>query len=191
MLIHELGHYSEMQITYENVLQNYSRQYIATTATAAFKSSIDEKHIINDVENPVMSSIDPSFKKRDASRYTEGMILYENKQGYPAVSEAEKANLIQAMKASGREVPADLALSPQSQLDIKPVENQVNEGQQVSATVSAAIIEKQYDQLVKEGVSEAVVNSLRKQTNETIAANLANETLPTFEKIVDADQELS
>jgi hypothetical protein len=95
------------------------------------------------------------------------------------------------MKASGREVPADLALSPQSQLDIKPVENQVNEGQQVSATVSAAIIEKQYDQLVKEGVSEAVVNSLRKQTNETIAANLANETLPTFKKTIDAEQELS
>ncbi|MGB7815548.1 MAG: hypothetical protein WBL28_04270 [Methylotenera sp.] len=192
MLIHELGHYAAIQKIYNDFLEknSHSNTPIQTGPEEknAYNYAINESHIVKDIENPAMLSVDPEYKKRDAARYSEGEILHAGKNGYPEVSEQDRASLIHVMKISGRPVPAELATpqpnkeknaditKPASMLDQHSVENL-----KVNAMASEAVLARHSEEFAKEGATPSQLLGLKARVDEIIAINQANGTLKPVE----------
>lgn len=182
MMIHELGHYVEIQKIADKLKQANAQSNVPVSAdkndNIAYQHAVDEPHIIKDYENPAMASVDPNFKKRDPNRYSDAKILLENKNGYPDVTEQDRAALIHSMEMSGRDVPEQL----NAPVTPKNSSSKVEENQGTNLIATNVILNLYLSQLTKdEGMTTSNLASLQRLTNDIVSANAENGTLPTIE----------
>lgn len=181
MMIHELGHYAEIQKIADQLTQKNAKSNIPIGAdesdNIAYKHAIDEYHVIKDYENPAMISVDPSFRKRNPNRYGDAKILLENKNGYPDVAEQDRKALIHSMKMSGRDVPEQLN-TPDAP---KNSSSKVERNQDTNLMASNAILNLYLSQHIKEGITPSNLASLQRLTSNIVSTNAENSTLPTVE----------
>lgn len=189
MFIHDvLGHYAELYKSHQNYLitdkKNNNPMVAFDAAKPEYQAAMNEPHIVNDHENAAMSSVDPNFKRRDAARYSEGEILHAGKNGYPEVLEQDRNALIQAIKISGRPIPAELQVPrPESKAseplkDTSMRDNGQDQNQTLNAVISKEVLEKKFAEFAKEGASITQLADLKRHTDAIIATNEENGTLP-------------
>lgn len=182
MMIHELGHYIEIQKIADRLKQANAQSNVPVAADkndniAYHHAVIDESHIIKDYENPAMVSVDPSFKKRDPNRYSDARILFENKDGYPDVAEQDRQALIHSMEMSRRDVPEQL------NIPVAPKHSSANVEQKQDANLVATnvILNLYFSKLAKEGITPTNLESLQRLTSNTTKSNAENGTLVAVE----------
>lgn len=178
MMIHELGHYIEIQNVANKLKSANEKSNIPVLAGAAevkaYEHALDEQYIVNNYENPVMMSLDPSFEKRDANRYSDAVILFANKNGYPDIAETERATLMHAMKISQRELPREFNLSNQS----KSSGNDQNNTSYINALAASKALDLHFQHLAENGISASNISALKTLTSNITERNVSNETLP-------------
>lgn len=181
LLIHELGHYVEIQKIYDGLMLKNRASNVPVAADAndkkAYSQAINELHIVKDYENPAMASVDPNYKFRDADRYSDARILFANESGYPNVTEQERATLIHSMQVSGREIPNQLniPITPDSP------SSKVEKDKDVNYEATNAILNLKFYELAKAGVTPSNLESLRQLTSNIIDNNAKNNTLQVVE----------
>lgn len=107
ILLHELGHYVHFDQAHQLFIKSHDANQNPFNpdpntyyhqAMRLIKKGSDESYIIDHYENPAMKSVTSDFKERDAEHHSDAISMLEGKNGMPAVKDAERQALENALK---------------------------------------------------------------------------------------------